>query len=294
MNMRHLILGVSTLILASCASVKTFNMPKVEEQLSTAFQSSEETSTKVMADLSEKKRLQETLAKGKSAAYQQSEPQILAKLGAMETWSGNMQKARKKMAEARGQVTAMSYSKKKIAGDQPEFAQVEEHVKDFEEAAAQFGTAAVNYSRESNTLAELVAEKKLYFNFDVDDFQNKVQKSLKSAQANSKFMDQELERAEKIVNSFEGESRTVADAHYQGMADAASNHNKKAEHLGTLNTQMNNMAAGQSKIASTSPNWSEVQRVVTEAERATFSINELYKEFQNKTDKFRASTKGVP
>ncbi len=294
MNMRQVCVGIFASTLAACASVKTFNMPKVEGELSSAFQSSEEIAGKVQADLNEKKALQESLAKGKTAEYTQSEPQILAKLKAMETLAGQMSKARKKMTEARGQITALGYSKKKIAGDEPEYARVEEHVKDFETAAKEFNTAAGNYSRESNTLAEMVAQKKLFFNFDVGDFQTKVQKSLKSAKSNAKFMDQELERAEKIVNSFDGESRTVADALYQGMANAASDHNKKAEHLGTLNNQMTNLAGGQSKVSSTSPNWSEVQRVVSESERASFSLNELYKEFQNKTDKFRMSTKGSP
>ncbi len=107
-------------------------------------------------------------------------------------------------------------------------------------------------------------------------------------------MDQELERAEKIVNSFEGEQHTVANALYQQMANAASDHVKKTEHLTALQSQMNQLAGGQARIPSTSSSWSDVQRIVTESERATFSLNELYKEFQNKTDKFRASSKISP
>lgn len=294
MGMRNLGAAFSILMFTACASVKTFHMSQVDDQLSKAYQNSEEISSKVQADLNEKKALQESLAQGKSTDYKAIEPQIKTKLGIMESLTDIMIKARKKMSDARGQVAALSYSKKKIAGDEPEYARVEEYVKDFEDATKEFNTTASNYSRESNTLAELVAIKKLYFNFDVVEFQKKVQRSLKSAQDNSKFMDQELERAHKIVDSFEGESHTVADALYQQMADAASNHNKKAEHLSTLSQQMNNLAGGQAKIASTSSNWSEVQKIVTESERATFSLNELYKEFQNKTDKFRASTKGSP
>lgn len=294
MHMRQLGLGLVIFGLAGCAATKSFHMSRVEDQLSKAYQSSEEISSQVQADLVEKKNLRDTLAKGKSASYKEVEPQVKTKLAAMETLVDGMLKSRKKMAEARGQVTALSYSHKKIGADQPEYARVEEFVKDFESATKDFNAAAGQYSRESNTLAELVAQKKLYFNFEVGDFQRKVQKALSAAQDNSKFMDQELERAEKIVNSFEGEQHTVASALYQQMANAASDHNKKAEHLSTLNSQMNNLAGGQSKIASTSPGWSEVQRVVSESERATFSLNELYKEFQNKTDKFRASTKGSP
>lgn len=294
MNMRQLGWGVSILWLAGCATTKTFHMAQVEEQLSKAYMSSEEVSSQVQADLVEKKSLRDSLARGKTDAYKEVEPQIKTKLITMDNLAMQMLKARKQMMEARAQVTALSYSHKKIGGDQPEYARVEEFVKDFETAAADFNTQAASYSRESNTLAELVAQKKLYFNFEVADFQKKIERSLQAAKTNSKFMDQELDRAQKIVGSFEGEQQTLADALYQQMANAASDYNKKAEHLSTLSSQMNNLAGGQAKIPSTSPNWKDVQQAVTESERATFSLNELYKEFQNKTEKFRQSTKGSP
>lgn len=292
MNMRQMGLGIFFFGLAGCAVTQTFHMSQVEDELSRAYQSSEEISSQVQADLVEKKNLRDSLAKGKSADYKEVEPQIKTKLATMESLADNMLKARKKMAEARAQVTALSYSHKKINAEQPQYARVEEFVKDFKAGTKDFNAAAGNYSRESNTLGELVAQKKLYFNFEVADFQVKVQKALGAAQDSSKFMNQELARAEKIANSFDGEQHTVANALYQQMSNAASDYNKKAEHLGTLHSQMKNLAGGESKIASTSPNWSEIQRVVSESERATFSLNELYKEFQNKTDQFRASTKG--
>lgn len=294
MTMRQLGWGLSFLWLASCATTKSFHMARVEEQLSKAYMSSEEVSSQVQADLAEKKGLRDSLARGKTEGYKEVEPQIKNKLVTMESLAMQMLKARKQMMEARAQVTALSYSHKKITSDKPEYARVEEFVKDFEAGAMEFNTHAAAYSRESNTLAELVAQKKLYFNFEVADFQKKIARSLESARSNSKFMDQELERAQKIVSSFEGEQQTLADALYQQMANAASDYNKKAEYLSTLSSQMNNLAGGQAKIPSTSPNWKEVQQAVTDSERATFSLNELYKEFQNKTEKFRMSTKGSP
>jgi len=273
---------------AACASVQTFNMPKVEDNLNRAFQKSEEISGNMKEDFNQKKNLLDSLRKTKSSAFKESESELKNKLAAMEKHLNEASGHSKTMTEAKGHVVALGYAKPKIRGDEPEYARVEEAVKDFETAAAAFTASASEYSRESNSLADVVANKKLYFNFEVADFQKKVQQSISSSQENAKIMDREIQRTEDIRNSFEDESRRIpVEQALAQMISVQKEHTQKIKELNELNSQMVTLAQGQAKIPSTMPNWSEVQRVVSESDRASLTLNELYKDFQAKVDRVR-------
>lgn len=278
---------------ASCASVKTFNMPKVEENLNRAFQKSEDISSSMKNDFDEKKLLVDSLSKTKSAAFKESENDLKTRLANMEKNLADAQRHAKTMSEAKGHVTSLGYAKKKISGDEPEYARVEDAVKEFETAAANFTTAAGEYSRETNSMADIVANKKLFFNFDVAEFQKKIQKATGSGQANAKFMDREVQRTEDIRNSFDDESRRApveqALTHLQALR---REHGQKLQSLADLSAQMNHLSQGQPKIPSTSSNWADVQKVVVETDRASLSLNELFKEFQSRVDKVRSFKSG--
>ncbi len=293
--MKPILILVSTVFVAACASVKTFNMPKVEDNLSRAFQSSDDINAQMQSDYSQKKTLMESLRKTKSATFKDIEPQLTAKMSIMETHMNAALKQRKAMSEAKGQITSLGYAKKKIAGDEPEYARVEEAVKDFEEGAAGFTKASGEYSRESNSLAEVVAVKKLYFNFDVMEFQKKVQQSIGSAQENSKIMAREIQRSEDIRLSFEDENKRMPVEQVLAQMNMINKeHSQKIQTMNELNTQMKTIARGQTKIPSTVPNWSEVQRIVSDSDRTSLAMNELFKDFQIKVDRVRNLPKSNP
>jgi hypothetical protein len=59
-----------------------------------------------------------------------------------------------------------------------------------------------------------------------------------------------------------------------------------------ISQQMNQLAKGQSKIPSTSANWSDVQRAVIDFDKASLSVGELFKEFQAKIERVRDLPRG--
>lgn len=284
----------SFLVVAGCASVKTFTMGKVEEQLTSAYQNSDELSQKMQDDFAQKKNLLESLSKGKTSAYKESEADLQGRLKRMQAALEQSVQQRQIMTDAKAEVAALAYSHKKISGDQPEYARTEEAVHQFEGAATAFNSAAINYSRESNALADAVTVKKLYFNFDVPEFQKKAEKSIATALENEKLMEREIHRTEDIARSYSADAEASAPVEQivTQMKSIAQDHNAKILRLREISQQMNQLAKGQSKIASTSPNWSDVQRAVIDFDKATLSVGELFKEFQTKIERVRDLPRG--
>lgn len=273
---------------AGCASVQTFNMPQVEDNIGRAFQKSEEISANMTDDFAQKKALLESLRKAKTSAFKENELDLKTKLTSMETHLNMASAHSKVMSEAKGHVIALGYAKKKIRADEPEFARVDEAVKEFEAAAAQFTTSASEYSRETNSLADMVANKKLYFNFEVPEFQKKVRQALAASEENASVMAREVQRTEDIRNSFTDEaSRFPVDQALNDMINVQREHSAKILELRDLDRQMTTLSQGQSRIPSTIPNWNEVQRVVSESDRISLTLNELFKSFQTKVDRVR-------
>jgi hypothetical protein len=281
---------VTLLFTAACASIKTFDMPKVEDNLSRAFQKSEEVSAEIKGDFEQKKTLMESLRKGKSPKFKEIEPDLKSKMTELEKHLATAGKQVKAMMEAKGNISAISYSRKKVHGDEPQYATVDEQVRAFESAAAEFNQAAAQYSRTTNSLADMVAIKRLYFNFDVAEFQKKAQKALDAARENSQQMDREIKRTEDIRASFEDEARRAPMDQLLAQMDAIrKEHGQKYQLLANSMTEMGNLAQGQSKIPSIAANWNEVQRVVNDSERTSATLNELFKEFQVKVERVRSS-----
>lgn len=284
----------SFLVVAGCASVKTFTMSKVEDQLVSASQNSEEISQKMQDDFAQKKNLLESLSKGKGPSYKEAEPDLTGRLKRMQSALEQALAQRKAMTDAKAEIASLAYSHKKISGDQPEYARAEEAVHQFETATASFNSAALDYSRESNGLADAVQVKKLYFNFDVPEFQKKAEKSIAAAQENEKLMEREVSRTQDIANSYSANAEALAPVEQlvAQMKSIAQDHNAKINRMREINQQMNQLAKGQNKIPSTSANWSDVQRGVIDFDKATLSVGELFKEFQTKIERVRDLPRG--
>lgn len=285
---KPILIACTSLLVAACASVKTFNMPKVEDNLSRAFQKSEDISSDVKSDFEQKKILMDSLRKAKSPKFKEIETDLKAKMRNMEKWMANAAKQSKAMTEAKGHITSLGYSRKEIRGDEPEFARVDELVREFETAAAEFTNAASEYSRESNSLADLVAVKKLFFNFEVSEYQKRAQKALDAARENHNLMEREIKRTEEIRTSFEDEARRApVELALTQMINIQKDHANRVQELSNSMTEMSNLSKGQAKIPSTASVWNDVQRVVNDTDRATLTLNELFKDFQMKVDRVR-------
>ncbi|NJL25932.1 MAG: hypothetical protein HC902_12705, partial [Calothrix sp. SM1_5_4] len=143
------------------------------------------------------------------------------------------------MNESNGTIAAMGYSNKTIANDRPEFDRVDDAVTRFQDAAEDINKAVISYSRESNSLADLVTEKKLFYNFDVAEFQKRIEQNIKTCQNNQQSMQKELARAESILNNWtRPEPRTNASQIFGKMQSLAEDYSNKAGHLAKLSQEM--------------------------------------------------------
>jgi hypothetical protein len=288
MRLLRTITIAALVIVAACASTKTFTMAKVEDNLSRAFQKSQDISADMNSDFEQKKVLMEALRKSKPPKFKEVEADLKIKISAMEKQLSAAQKQAKIMMEARGNITALGYARKEIRADQPEYTRVEESVREFETAAVDFTSAASEYSRETNSLADLVAAKRLFFNFEVAEFHKKTQKAVDAARENARLMEREIHRSEEIRNSFEDEAAKVpVDQALEQMNTIYKDHANRIQELTNLLTEINNLTKGQSRIPSTSANWSEIQRVVNDTDRGAVTLNNLFKDFQQKVDQVR-------
>ncbi|MGE4130457.1 MAG: hypothetical protein AB7F86_02400 [Bdellovibrionales bacterium] len=279
----------------SCATVKSFKSGQVEQQTNQAFESAEEVNQRMKADFEVKKKLIADLRKQKSPKLKKVDDQVKQKLNFMESNLSAADGHRKKMTETKAQIAALTYGKKQVKGDEPAYSQLEEQVQSFEDAAKDFNAAVADYTRESNGLAELVAAQKLYFNFDVDEFQARVKMAIRSSNGNSKTMGQEIDRTQKIVNSFsEGEARTAAEQILNNMTNLSEENSNKIKQMNDLSEQLKDLAKGQSRIPSTSPDWGKLQEIVNDFERTSLAAGELNREFQIQVDRMRQASRSNP
>lgn len=287
--------------LTGCATIKSFNMPKVESRLTEAYQNSDDISAKIKEDLTQKKMLIDSLTKGKSATFKEIESNLKLKMSAMDSAYAETERARKMMAEAKAEVASLAYSRAKIRGDEAEYPRVEDAVSRFELGTEKFNKSAADYSRESNSLADLVASKKLYFNFDVGDFLKRSLTALTTAQENTKVMAQELTRTENIVNSYANEDGGLEAESVKPLVELAeqmkglqSEQVQRVTEMETLRNKLINLAGGQNKIPSTAANWGEFQKLVTDFDRTTSLVNETYRSFQGRVGQVRSLRKPSP
>ncbi len=286
---------IFVLFLVSCASVKTFHMGDTTDQLAKAHAKSEEILTHSEEDFRQKKDLMDNLAKAKSSTFKESEQDLKERLKRMQSHLQSAQSHRKLMAETLNEVENLARQHKKIPGDQPEYAKVEGYVGLFEKATQDFNAAIADYSRESNSFATEVANRKLFFNFEAGAFAEKLRKSIASGQTQAATQAQELSRAQNILESFEsGDARLAAEQLHHQMITASKQHEAKLTELKDLQSQFLKVTGNQAKVPSTSPHWKEIQRLVTELDRASLALGEMNKEFKTKADRFRQTVKGTP
>jgi hypothetical protein len=197
------------------------------------------------------------------------------------------------MAEANGDIAALSYNRQSVRSDEKEYPRVDEAVKRFEAAAEELNSAVVDYSRESNSMADLIAQKKLYYNFDVADFQKRVQRNINVAQENLKVMERELKRSEAVLASTKSENRKTREEIFGEMRAAANDYSAKANRFSEINREVNTSVMGAAKISSLDPHWPEVQKLVAEFDAGVLELAKINETFLNKVEAFRHPNRRV-
>jgi len=295
MQIRIAVLTLLTSVaLTACGSVRVFELPKVQSHFSETLQKSEGIAQKAQNDFTGKKMLVDNLSKSASPQFKQNESELRKKLNAMDEALQEVVVQKKIMSEANGELASLSYSRDKVHSNESEFPKVEEAVRRFENAAGEMNAAMVDYSRESNSMADLIAQKKLYFNFDVAEFQKRVQKNISITQENQRIMQRELTRSENVLNNWnKATSRREQEEIFTEMRDAGHEYSARANRFAEINREVNGATMGKAWVSTLDPEWPEVQKLVSEFDLTVSELAKLYEKFQSKVDLFRNPAKRV-
>ncbi len=279
--------------MCACGSVQVFELPRVQQNLQVTLQKSENIAQKSQIDFSEKKMLLDNLAKSNAPLFVQNETTIRQRLRAMDEALQDMIVEKKNMSEANGEIASLSYNRETVRSDEKEYSTVEDAVKRFEAAAAELNAAVVDYSRESNSMADLIAQKKLYYNFDVAEFQKRVQRNILVAQENQKVMEREIKRSEAVLNSSKAEKRRAQEDIFSEMRGAANDYSARANRFSELNREVNASVMGAARISTLDPHWPAVQKLVAEFDRTVLELADINEKFLSKVESFRNPSRRI-
>ena len=283
---------IAPLLLVGCSSTPVLELPKVQRGLAEKLVSSEGLVQKASTDYREKKALYDNLAKLNSQTFKEADKDLAAYLRRMFDHLNEVNSARKEMTEENGDVASLSYQKSKVYGDDKQFPLVTEAMNRFDLAQNKLQQSLLNYSRESNSMADLVQEKKLFFTFDVAEFQARIQKSVTGMQDKLKLMQRDLMRAETVVNDWNKEdSRADLEAAFEEMKAVAGDYGHQAQTLVSLSRDMQGLTNSQAKVTSFDPNWSQIQKLISDRDQATAEISKIEDKFSKATEKFRKISK---
>jgi DNA repair exonuclease SbcCD ATPase subunit len=278
--------------LASCSTTPVLELPKVQRSLAEKLVSSEDLVQKASTDYREKKALYDNLAKINSPAFKDSDKELGSYLRRMYEHLNEVNGARKEMAEASGDVASLSYHKSEVSADDPQFALLTDATKRFDVAQAELQQSLLDYSRESNSMADLVQAKKLFFTFDVVEFQARIQKTMTGMQEKEKLMQRDLMSAEKIVNEWAKEdSRADLEALFEELKNLTDDYGARAQTLVSNSREMQGLTNSQGKVTSFDPNWAQIQKLISSTDQTISEVAKIEEKFSKAKDKFHKRVK---
>lgn len=286
------IFSAASLWLSACASIGGYDMKSVQAELAQTVQTTEAVVQKAKSDYREKSTLVNSLKKAGDPKFKEAEPEITKRLGLMNISLDKMSARYKTMRDANASLASLGYSHPRIASDDPKYPKVSESVADFQQATKDVNAAVLDYSRESNSLADEVSKRKLYANYDVADFQKRLAAAIKTSQNNQSAMTKDIERAQGVVNNWnrqesrQGHADTLAD-----MVASAQEYSTKAQGLSKFSRAMNDAANGLAKISTMDPAWPQAQEAIEEMDQIVASLKEIFAKFQSDLERFRKPAK---
>lgn len=283
---------ILALLLSACATVHTYDLGKIQGELSQSVQNTEAVMQKSQTDFREKTALYENLRKTPNADFTAIESKLRRHLANMKSTLATMTDRRKTLNEANGQIAAMAYSHKQVRSDEAEYPRVDETLRQFQTSLQEVNAAVLDYSRESNSMADEVADHKLFYNFDVAEFQKRVQQTIKAAQATLENMRRDLTRSQTSLSTWTPpESQPAAEGIFKEMETSAQDYSTKAQKLSQIAQDMHDLVMGSAHITTLDPNWPQARELIDRLDSAISSLNESNSKFQTELERFRNPVK---
>jgi hypothetical protein len=286
---------VSALVFQGCASVNTFDVPKTQQSLSEAMRRSDEVMQKAQNDFAEKKALIDSLGKGGAPAFHAAEGDLRARLQEMQGHLDTMTVERKKMLDANSDIASLGYGRERLTASDREFNKFDAAVKEFRRSADNANRAVSEYSGLSNALTDRIAEQKLFQSFQSSDFHHRVQQNVKVSQDNAANMQQELNRADALLDhgAANKAARKKLEGLYASMRSQATAYTERAQRLAQISHEMRQVTVDE-RVTSIDPEWPRAQKLITELDQVVHELEQLNVKFQKSAEDFRNSAKREP
>ncbi|MBX3021204.1 MAG: hypothetical protein KF799_05950 [Bdellovibrionales bacterium] len=288
-------LAAILITVGGCASVRTYDMKKLERDFGQTVQTSEAIVQKSQSDYREKSTLVESLKKGGDPGFKEVEDKLRRHLGMMALSLDKMNARHKTMREANGRLASLGYARPEVQSGDPQYDKVTEAVTDFQHAAKDVNAAVLDYSRESNSLADEVSKRRLFFNFDIADFQKRVQNAIRASQTNLTAMNKDVQRSQGVVlNWNRKESRKSHEDLLQAMVSGSQEYAQKAKGLSAASREMSDATDGVAKISTMDPRWKDAQKASEAFEQTVLELKRIATKFQNDLELFRRPARPAP
>lgn len=284
------ILTITALVLG-CASVRGPDVSRLQNEMSRSLQATEDVLQKTHADYNEKSRLIDNLSKADTPEYRASELELKQQLTAMKLTLEQVDEQHKVMRAANSEMASVAYSAANTeTGDNPNANKANELMSKFKASTDAMNAALLNYSRESNRLTDLVAQKRLFVSFDVTAFKRRLEQTIKTAQTNRETMQRELTRGQQLVNHAPG-SEAVRNRSLLlvEMGQIAQEYTTRAQGLAQLAQDMDAISMGGAQISSLDDRWPKAQKISDELDRAILDLKDGFSKFGQKLDKSRTA-----
>lgn len=287
MQMRFLLTAL-ILALSGCASVNTYDMPRVQANVTENVQTAENVVQKSQADFKEKTALVENLKKANGAGFEETELRLRKYLTRMKDSLQAMETHRKAMRESSANIASLAYGKKTVASNDPTYEKISDAVSAFQKSVQDVNEAVLDYTRESNSLADDISNRKLYYNFDVAEFQKRVQGAIKTSQTAQQSMKDEIERSNGVLNNWpDASTRKNQEELQASMVEHAKAYSEKAQRLSEISKMMHTVAQGQGKISTLDKTWPAAQQVIDSLDKAVEELSDIHAKFKVDAEKFR-------
>jgi hypothetical protein len=278
--------------MTACVSRRFYDMTEIQTRFTQTIQSSENILQKAQADYREKNQLLDNLNKAGNSEYQKVKPELETRLKRMKTGLESMTADRRAMDEANADIVSLAYAHPKVYSREAIYPHTDEAIGKFQKSTQDFNGDVKAFSGQSNQIADIVTEKKLFYKFDVSAFQNRIRQIIQKSQSHQKKMLKVLNDDEKVLNNWPmAETKEEQSKVFEQMRQAAQDYTEKAQGLAQISRDINDAVGGADEISTLDNNWPEASKQVNLLEQTVGDLTALNQKFKGAADLFKSRSR---
>lgn len=265
-RMQNLVLAVSISLMVGCVGAQFNDVAPLRSQIEDEYSKSKQLYETADHDFAEKsyafRNLKSTQgANGLNDQYQSMTSQMMT-LGRLR---GDIEKAKNQFAGA-------IKDKKQISSKDATWKDEQAAIKNFNDSMARFNRVLSDYSRESSTFGQIMADRHLVVTAKVTEIRARMADNIENAKKNLKVLDADIQAAKKLARQ---NGQPLDEASSQTLAAERNAFSAQLKDLeGLFRTLIKNWG-GRSRLSSTDSGWNEFQKLLAESEIKSKDLHDI-------------------